>query len=103
MGGPRQPRPKSRQVTSTRRRVYINLFVFGLAFVGMIFWAINQIVSVDAVDKPYRLAAEFPYLFLDVGLRVRHAVNFEDEELGEVTVDRVRPGVARKCARKQDP
>ena len=42
------------------RRIYINLFVFGLAFVGMIFWAINQIVSVDAVDKPYKLAAEFP-------------------------------------------
>ena len=43
-----------------KRRIYTNLFFFGLAFVGMIFWAINQIVSVDAVDKPYRLAAEFP-------------------------------------------
>src|SRR4051812_5150208 len=43
-----------------KRRIYLNLAVFGLAFVGMIFWAINQIVSVDAVDKPYRLAAEFP-------------------------------------------
>src|SRR4051812_605609 len=43
----------------TKRRVYINLAVFGLAFFGMIFWAINQIVSVDAVDKPYELTAEF--------------------------------------------
>ena len=46
-------------MSRSKRRIYMNLAVFGLAFVGMVFWAINQIVSVDAVEKPYEVAAEF--------------------------------------------
>jgi phospholipid/cholesterol/gamma-HCH transport system substrate-binding protein len=69
------------------RRVAMNLVIFGLAFVVMVAWAVNQIVSVDAVDHPYTLAAEFPNA---VGLLPNAEVTYLGVEAGVVTqVERV--------------
>ena len=69
------------------RRVAMNLVIFGLAFVVMVAWAVNQIVSVDAVDHPYTLAAEFPNA---VGVLPNAEVTYLGVEAGVVThVERV--------------
>lgn len=41
------------------RRVFINLIAFVGMFVLMLFWAVNNIVSFDFIEKPYQLEAEF--------------------------------------------
>src|SRR3954468_17303384 len=84
--------------TMRKRRIYINLFFFGLAFVGMVFWAINQIVRVDPVKKPYRLAAEFPNA---VGVLPNAEVTYLGVPAGLVTsVKRDPAGKAVRIAMK---
>lgn len=41
------------------RRVLINLAFFSLVFATMLVWAVNNVVSVEAIEKPYELAADF--------------------------------------------
>jgi phospholipid/cholesterol/gamma-HCH transport system substrate-binding protein len=41
------------------RRVAINLGVFVVVFAVMIYWAVNNIVTVDALERPYEIAGQF--------------------------------------------
>lgn len=41
------------------RRVLVNLAFFVLVFAVMVWWAINNIVSFDFVERPYRITGEF--------------------------------------------
>jgi phospholipid/cholesterol/gamma-HCH transport system substrate-binding protein len=41
------------------RRVLINLGAFVLVFLVMIWWAVNNIISVDRVERPYEITADF--------------------------------------------
>ena len=45
------------------RRVAVNVGVFAVAFLMMVAWAVNQVVSVDQLDRPYAVAAEFSNAF----------------------------------------
>ena len=41
------------------RRTLINLMFFNLVFLLMLFWAFNNIVTVDRVEKPYTITGDF--------------------------------------------
>jgi phospholipid/cholesterol/gamma-HCH transport system substrate-binding protein len=70
-------------------RVVANLAVFLVAFFVMAGWAVRNVVSVDQLDKPYAIAAEFPNAF---GVLPNAEVTYLGVGLGKVTgVDR-RPG-----------
>ena len=45
------------------KRVLANLAFFTFLFVVMVGWAVELVVSVDQIDKPYNLAAEFANAF----------------------------------------
>ncbi|HVM10665.1 MAG TPA: MCE family protein [Acidimicrobiales bacterium] len=45
------------------RRIVVNVAVFAVAFFVMIGWAVNQVVSVDRLDQPYAVSAEFENAF----------------------------------------
>jgi phospholipid/cholesterol/gamma-HCH transport system substrate-binding protein len=40
---------------SNRTRIYINLVVFGVVFGGMLYWASQNVVSLDRIEQPYDL------------------------------------------------
>ena len=42
------------------RRVLINLVFFMVVFVVMMVWALNNIVTIDAVERPYTIRASSP-------------------------------------------
>lgn len=65
-----------------KRRIYTNLAVFAAIFALMVFWAVNQIVSVDAVDRPYTIAAQFPNA---VGVLKNAEVTYLGVSAGEVS------------------
>jgi len=77
-----------------RRRVAINLSVFGAVFILMVYWAVHQIVSVDAVDRPYSIAAEFPNA---VGVLKNAEVTYLGVNAGVVTS--VKRDPAQKAVR----
>ena len=41
------------------KRTVVNLVFFLLVFFYMCFWAVNNIVTVDAIEKPYTLTGDF--------------------------------------------
>lgn len=41
------------------RRVLVNLAVFALLFVVLASWAVTNVVSLDQIERPYSIAAEF--------------------------------------------
>lgn len=45
------------------RRVMLNVVFFALTFVVMMGWALRNVVSIDAIDRPYPLSAEFSNAF----------------------------------------
>lgn len=74
-----------------RARVYINLGIFTVGFVGMLFWAIGSVVSVDQVDRPYRLTGDFVNAF---GIGPDAEVTYLGVPSGTVTsVHRIPGGV----------
>ena len=45
------------------RRVLINLIFFSAVFVLMLYWAVNNIVTIEAIERPYEIAGEFDGAF----------------------------------------
>jgi phospholipid/cholesterol/gamma-HCH transport system substrate-binding protein len=43
----------------TNRRVLINLAFFSVVFATMLVWAVNNVVTVEAIEQPYQLTADF--------------------------------------------
>ncbi|HJR24612.1 MAG TPA: MCE family protein, partial [Acidimicrobiales bacterium] len=41
------------------RRVLINLLFFNLVFAVLLWWAINNIVSIDRIERPYAITGDF--------------------------------------------
>ncbi|HEX7167203.1 MAG TPA: MCE family protein [Acidimicrobiales bacterium] len=73
------------------RRVLLNVAVFTAAFVVMVGWAVNQVVSVDQLDRPYEVAAEFTNAF---GIVPNAEVTYLGVGYGAVTsIDRIPGGV----------
>ena len=70
-------------------RILANLGVFLLAFFLMAGWAVRNVVSVDQLDKPYDIAAEFPNAF---GVLPNAEVTYLGVGLGKVTDVERRPG-----------
>ncbi|HEV7887126.1 MAG TPA: MCE family protein [Acidimicrobiales bacterium] len=71
------------------RRVFLNLVVFTVLFVVMVSWAVRSIVSVDAIEKPYTLSAEFSNAF---GVGPHAEVTYRGVPYGAVTSVARRPG-----------
>lgn len=73
------------------RRVAANLGVFVLLFGLMVSWALRNVVSADAVDRPYRISAEFAAAF---GVLPNSEVTYRGVAFGAVTgVERIPGGV----------
>lgn len=74
------------------RRVYINIVFFMFLFFLMVGWAVQSIISIDAIEKPYTLRADFVNAF---GVGPNAEVTYRGVPHGLVTsVDR-RPGGVR--------
>jgi phospholipid/cholesterol/gamma-HCH transport system substrate-binding protein len=72
-------------------RLVLNLGAFTLAFAVMVFWAINNIVSVDQLERPYPISAEFTNAF---GILPNAEVTYLGVAYGQVrSVERIRGGV----------
>jgi len=73
------------------RRILANVVVFAIGFVVMVTWAVQQVVSVDQLDQPYRISAEFDNAF---GVLPNAEVTYLGVGIGTVTsVRRVAEGV----------
>jgi phospholipid/cholesterol/gamma-HCH transport system substrate-binding protein len=74
-----------------KRRVNVNLVVFGIGFVIMMLWLASNVVSFKQVDKPYKVSAVFPNAF---GVLANAEVSYIGVPFGHVTnVDRITNGV----------
>ncbi|MEY2475213.1 MAG: phospholipid/cholesterol/gamma-HCH transport system substrate-binding protein [Actinomycetota bacterium] len=73
------------------RRIAANLVFFALAFILMLYWAINNVVSVDRIDQPYELSADFSNAF---GVLNHAEVTYLGVAYGQVSgVNRIPGGV----------
>lgn len=66
------------------RRVWINLGAFFLLFAVLVNWAVRNIISLDQIDRPYRITASFES---SPGLQANVAVTYLGVQVG--TIDRV--------------
>ena len=74
------------------RRTLINLIFFNAVFVLMIFWAINNIVTFDAVERPYTITGEFAQAS---GVKANAEVTYLGVSYGRVSdVERIPGGVS---------
>jgi phospholipid/cholesterol/gamma-HCH transport system substrate-binding protein len=64
------------------RRIVINLIFFNLVFVVMVVWAVNNIVTIDAIERPYTLTADFAQA---AGVRSNSEVTYLGVHYGRVT------------------
>lgn len=70
-----------------RRRINLNLVVFGIGFVVMLVWLASNVVSFKQVDRPYKITADFENAF---GVLAHAEVAYIGVPVGQVTkVERV--------------
>lgn len=65
-----------------RRRVNLNLVVFGIGFVVMLVWLASNVVSFKQVERPYKITADFENAF---GVLPHAEVAYIGVPLGQVT------------------
>jgi phospholipid/cholesterol/gamma-HCH transport system substrate-binding protein len=75
-----------------RYRVALNLAVFTVLFAAMTVWALSHIVSINKIDKPYKLAADFPNTF---GVIKNGEVTYLGVGYGTITGSKRVPGGVR--------
>src|SRR5581483_643882 len=73
-------------------RVLLNLAVFTVLFVVMVGWAVKNVVSVDQLEKPYALSADFANAF---GVGPNAEVTYRGVPYGSITSVRRVPGGVR--------
>jgi phospholipid/cholesterol/gamma-HCH transport system substrate-binding protein len=74
-----------------RRRVNLNLVVFGIGFAVMSLWLASNVVSFKQVERPYKVTADFENAF---GVLPHAEVAYIGVPIGQVTkVDRITRGV----------
>ena len=82
------------------RRIAANLVIFTLGFLVMMYWAVNNVVSVDRIDQPYKLSADFANAF---GVLPNAEVTYLGVAAGQVkSVDRIPGGVRIDMLIKKD-
>ena len=84
------------------RRTLINLVFFNAVFLLMLFWAINNIVTVDRVERPYTITGEFAQA---AGVKANAEVTYLGVHYGRVTAVKRIPGgvsVTMKIDRDRD-
>jgi phospholipid/cholesterol/gamma-HCH transport system substrate-binding protein len=73
------------------RRVAINLGVFAAVFGVMLYWAVNNIVTIDSLERPYEISGEFAQA---AGVRSDSEVTYLGVHYGRVAkVERREGGV----------
>jgi phospholipid/cholesterol/gamma-HCH transport system substrate-binding protein len=73
------------------RRVAINLVFFVAVFVVMLWWAANNIITIDALERPYTISATFEHAS---GIQRDAEVTYLGLAYGRVdSVERVPGGV----------
>lgn len=72
------------------RRVWINLGVFSLLFLVLMNWAARSILSLDAVERPYEVTADFSN---SPGLRNNVDVTYRGVSVGRVDSVKLTDGV----------
>jgi phospholipid/cholesterol/gamma-HCH transport system substrate-binding protein len=73
------------------RRIAINLAVFSAVFALMLVWAVNNIVTIEALERPYPISGEFDQAS---GILPRAEVAYLGVNYGSVDrVDRIEGGV----------
>lgn len=74
------------------RRTLINLIFFNAVFALMLFWAINNIITVDRVERPYTIRGEFAQA---AGVKANAEVTYLGVHYGRVSgVERIPEGVS---------
>lgn len=74
------------------RRVLINIAFFGMLFLLMVGWAVNSIITVEAIERPYTLRADFANAF---GVGPNAEVTYRGVPHGSVSKVERRPGGVR--------
>lgn len=73
------------------RRTLINLIFFNGVFALMLFWAVNNIVTVDRLERPYEITGDFAQA---VGVKADAEVTYLGVHYGRISsVDRTDDGV----------
>jgi ABC-type transporter Mla subunit MlaD len=90
-GGPRRLRPGVHLLEEVEavmsRRVAINLIAFLGVFVLMLWWAVNNIISFDFIERPYEITGEFA---ATAGVSGNSEVAYLGVNYGSVSQGRVR-------------
>ncbi len=74
------------------RRVLINLIFFNAVFVLMLFWAVNNIITIDRLERPYTITGEFAQA---AGVKSNAEVTYLGVHYGRVSgVERTPGGVS---------
>jgi phospholipid/cholesterol/gamma-HCH transport system substrate-binding protein len=84
------------------RRTLINLVFFLGVFALMLFWAVNNIITVDRIDRPYTITGDFAQA---AGVKANAEVTYLGVHYGRVSGVERRPGgvsVTMKIDRKKD-
>jgi phospholipid/cholesterol/gamma-HCH transport system substrate-binding protein len=74
------------------RRVAINLGVFAAVFAVMLYWAVNNIITIDTIERPYEISGEFAQA---AGVRSNSEVTYLGVHYGTVSSVERRIGGVR--------
>jgi phospholipid/cholesterol/gamma-HCH transport system substrate-binding protein len=74
------------------RRVAINLGVFAAVFALMLYWAVNNIITIDSLERPYAISGEFAQA---AGVRADSEVTYLGVHYGRVSSVERRIGGVR--------
>jgi len=74
------------------RRTIVNLAFFGCIFVVMCFWAVNNIVTIDAIEQPYTVTGDFAAAS---GIKPNAEVAYLGVHYGRVSAVDAEPGGVR--------
>ena len=66
---------------ATNRRIVVNLSVFGLLFLVLMYWAFTNVIQLNAVERPYAVTAEFT---TSPGLHPGYAVTYLGVQVGRI-------------------
>ncbi|HJR24261.1 MAG TPA: MCE family protein, partial [Acidimicrobiales bacterium] len=84
------------------RRVLVNLAAFGALFLLLCTWALGNVIHLDVIERPWKLAAEFESA---PGLRPNVEVTYLGVRVGKIRSLELRPGavlVEMRIERDQD-
>ena len=84
------------------RRVLVNLVFFASVFAVMMLWAVNNIVTIDRIENPYKITGEFAQA---AGIRSNAEVTYLGVHYGRVTGVSLREGgvlISMKIDRDKD-